>query len=162
MAKTTWWVIGVLLTIAAIAFFLAWRGQKTDTDQSTGDAGLPTSIPEVTPATTMTLTPTATVGTIVKSTPVPTSVSYDGSAFSPATVTIEIGTVVTFTNTSSNSLRVASDPHPTHTDLPGFDSVKTLKKGESYSFTFTKTGSWGYHNHLASSHKGTIVVVTEK
>lgn len=160
MTKTTWWIVGVLVTIAAVAMIFAWRGQKTDTDQSATDADLKTSIPVVTP--TPTVAPTAAATTAAKATSTPTVVTYDSKSFSPASVTIEVGDTVTFTNTGSGSMWVGSDPHPNHTDLPAFDSLKGLKKGESYSFTFTKAGSWGYHNHLSSSHKGTVVVVADK
>lgn len=61
----------------------------------------------------------------------------------------------TVTFTGSN-LWVASDPHPIHTDLPGFDPRKVQ---ESFSFTFDRVGEWGFHNHLRPSDTGTIIVV---
>lgn len=86
-------------------------------------------------------------------------VDYDGSKFTPSTVTINAGDTVAFKNTgSSASVWPASDPHPTHTDYPGFDALKGIAPGGTYSFTFTKTGSWGYHNHLNPAQQGTIVV----
>lgn len=53
---------------------------------------------------------------------------------------------------------VASDPHPQHSDLPEFDSLKAIPQGESYLYTFTQKGTWGYHDHLNPSALGTIVV----
>ena len=78
--------------------------------------------------------------------------------FDPPTLTVSSGTTVTFENESSDDSWPASDVHPTHQLYPGFDAKKPLLSGDSYSFTFTKVGSWGYHNHLEPDVKGTIVV----
>jgi len=86
-------------------------------------------------------------------------VTYDGSTFSPKTVTIKKGETVTFINESGGGMSVASDPHPTHTNYPAFDQYKSSEKGQkSYTFVFDKIGSWGYHNHLNSGATGTVVV----
>lgn len=87
-----------------------------------------------------------------------TTVGYTGSGFSPSTITVEVGTTVTFVNNSSKSMRVASSVHPTHKDLPGFDQLKGSGNGTSYTYTFEKAGQWSYHNHLSASHKGTVIV----
>lgn len=78
--------------------------------------------------------------------------------FEPSTLTVTSGTTVTFENKSSDDAWPASDVHPTHQLYPGFDSKKPLLAGDSYSFEFTKTGTWGYHNHLEPDEQGTIVV----
>ena len=85
-------------------------------------------------------------------------VTYDDAGFSPMILRIKVGQSVTFKNASSAGLWVASNPHPVHTGLPTFDGGKSIIKGESYIFTFNKIGSWSFHNHLKSSHEGTIVV----
>ncbi len=71
--------------------------------------------------------------------------------------TIAVGDTVTWTNQDSRDHQIASDPHPAHTDLPGLVS-ETLGKDKAYSFTFTKAGNYGYHDHLNSSIKGVITV----
>ena len=78
-------------------------------------------------------------------------------AFSPQSITIKAGDTVTWTNEDDAQHLIASDPHPAHTDLPGLQS-NALNKGDSYSFTFTKVGTWGYHCHLHPSMTGTVVV----
>jgi len=78
-------------------------------------------------------------------------------AFEPATLTVSVGTTIIWTNEDSAPHQVASDPHPTHTDLPDLAS-EILSQGDSYRFTFTKTGTYGYHCHLHPSMTGTIVV----
>lgn len=85
------------------------------------------------------------------------TVKVKDSGFEPATITIGAGQSVTFVNESSSAIFVASNPHPTHTDLPEFQS-KNIEVGKSYSFTFTQLGSWGYHDHLNPTHRGTVVV----
>ncbi len=84
-------------------------------------------------------------------------VSITSSNFSPASITIPKGTSVTWTNLSGAPAKIASDPHPTHTDLPGLVSA-VLAESETYSFTFTQSGRWGYHNHEDPTVKGTIIV----
>ena len=63
-----------------------------------------------------------------------------------------------FPGGSGAKVWIASDPHPVHTAYPGFDSHTDIGAGESFSFTFDKVGSWGYHNHLNSTVRGTVVV----
>jgi len=84
-------------------------------------------------------------------------VKISGFAFVPQTITINKGESVTWVNEDSTPHDVASNPHPTHTDLPGLRSG-TLQNGQSYTFTFDKAGTWGYHCHIHPSMTGTVVV----
>ena len=93
----------------------------------------------------------------------------DSSGFTPDNLSVRIGDTVTFVNKSSGKMWVGSDVHPTHTEYDGtalrehcatkpsaaFDQCET---GQEYSLTFTKVGSWKYHNHSRASMKGLIVV----
>ncbi len=108
--------------------------------------------------TTNTSTNNNTSTTNSSTTEAPSLVVYSDDGFSPSTITVKKGTTVTFRNDSSSQMWIASDPHPTHTDLPGFDGLRGYNQGESYTYTFEKVGTWGYHNHLNSSDKGTVVV----
>ncbi|MDP3004153.1 MAG: hypothetical protein Q8N43_01435 [Candidatus Azambacteria bacterium] len=85
-------------------------------------------------------------------------VTYSESGFSPSVLRVKIGTTVSFKNEESAPMWVASNPHPIHTDYSGFDAKRGYSKGESYSFTFTKLGTWKYHNHLNPGESGTIIV----
>jgi len=87
------------------------------------------------------------------------AVWYADNGFEPKSIKIRVGQTVTWTNKSSDELWVASNPHPTHTDYPGFDETKSVTKGNTYAFTFTKVGNWGYHNHLNPGQQGVIVVI---
>lgn len=86
------------------------------------------------------------------------AVSYTANGFEPNSITIKAGQSVTWTNKDSDEVWVASNPHPTHTDYPGFDELKSMATGQTYSFTFTKVGQWGYHNHLNPGQHGTVIV----
>jgi plastocyanin len=79
-------------------------------------------------------------------------------SFVPETLTISQGDRVTWTNEGSRSVWPASNNHPTHKLYLGFDSLKGLKLGGSYSFTFNEVGTWKYHDHLRSSVRGTVIV----
>ena len=115
-----------------------------------------TSTPTITNTTTNTQTQQSSTGSSDQQNG--TTITYDGKAFNPASITVKKGTAVTWTNNSDKSLHVASNPHPTHTGLSGFDALKEMKKGECYTYTFDKTGSFGYHNHLNTSAGGTVTV----
>lgn len=86
-----------------------------------------------------------------------TTITYSDSGFSPSTITVKSGTKVTIKNTSSHDMQFDSDPHPVHTDDVDLN-VGLVQPGKSMTFTVTKTGSFGYHNHLNASETGSIVV----
>jgi plastocyanin len=81
------------------------------------------------------------------------------NGYTPATFTIKKGTKVTFHNKGTGQMWPASAPHPTHTDYPEFDPKKAIASGQSWSFTFDKTGTFRFHDHLNSSKFGSITVV---
>lgn len=85
-------------------------------------------------------------------------VVYGATGFTPQVLRVKRGEAVTFKNLSGGGMWVASDPHPSHTALPGLDSLQVIVAGQMYSYTFTQLGSWSYHNHLNTGHRGTIVV----
>lgn len=85
-------------------------------------------------------------------------ISYTNSCYSSSNVTIKKGDTVKFTNSSSRDMWPASDNHPSHTIYSEFDANSSIDPGGTYSFTFNKTGSWGYHDHLKPSCSGTITV----
>ncbi len=85
------------------------------------------------------------------------TIGTDGK-FNPSVTTVKEGDKVTWTNNDTKEHRVASGPHPIHTALPGFDSITNFGAGETYSFTFAKKGTWGYHDHLNPGTGGTVIV----
>jgi plastocyanin len=86
------------------------------------------------------------------------TIRYTNSGFDPADLVVARGTTVTFVNESSGQMWVASNDHPTHSILPGFDQLVGVATGANYEFTFDQEGTWGFHNHLSANHTGRIVV----
>jgi plastocyanin len=85
------------------------------------------------------------------------TVTLTSDGYSPATLTIKVGSTVKWVNDSGESATVNSDPHPTHTNYPPLNLGK-FDNGGTLSLTFDKAGTYGYHNHLNASEKGTIIV----
>ena len=101
--------------------------------------------------------------------PMTANITYSSSGFSPSTVTVKVGGTVTWTSQGGAEMWVASAQHPTHTAYSGTtlqehcatganDSFDQCANGATFSFTFDKAGTWRYHNHLQSSHFGTVIV----
>lgn len=121
--------------------------------------------PSPTPDATLTPTPADSLSTDgITKTPAPTpgvtnkTISITADGFSPSSVTVTVGSKVTFVNNSDTPVWPASDVHPSHLLCPGFDSLKGLKKGESYTVTFDTAKVCPFHNHLKPSMKGTITI----
>ena len=99
------------------------------------------------------------------------TVRYTASGFTPETVTISAGQKVTFINDTSGPMWVGADEHPTHTEFDGTDRAThcsgsytgptpfdQCQNGSTYTFVFTKAGTFEYHNHSAAQAGGTVIV----
>ncbi len=84
-------------------------------------------------------------------------VTITDKGFVPANLVVPKGATVTWTNQDKADHRIASNPHPTHTDLKGLYSP-ILKQNDTYSFTYDKAGTFGYHDNLEPSTNGSIEV----
>lgn len=84
-------------------------------------------------------------------------VTYDGSSFSPAQITLKAGQTLTFKNTASMAVVVDSNPHPVHTDDPELN-VGSIAAGQSQTVTLNKTGSFGIHNHINPAQQGQVTI----
>ncbi len=71
-------------------------------------------------------------------------------AFSPATITVNTGTTVTWTNDDGATHTVVSDS--------GAFASEPLGPGSSFRFTFNTAGTYTYHCSIHTSMKGTVVV----
>ena len=99
----------------------------------------------------------------------PITIRYTDEGFSPSNIDIKVGTTVTWINEATIPLWVASADHPTHITYSGTslidhcpDTAGTAfdqcSNGDSYTFTFNKSGTWYYHNHTFSASTGSITV----
>jgi len=128
----------VLLAFAAM-IVLAACGGTTPTPTQAGN----------TPTTGTTATPSGPTKAIAIDT------STGSFGFNPATITITVGTTVTWTNTTSAPHTVTSD------DGTSFDSninTPISANGGTFSFTFTKAGTFSYHCQIHPFMKATIIL----
>jgi plastocyanin len=86
-------------------------------------------------------------------------VSITSSGFNPATLEVNAGTQVSWTNTTDSTQQVAADPHALHNSIPDFNSKIVLNPNESYSYTFKKAGTYHYHDEMHPLNWLGIVVV---
>jgi plastocyanin len=80
------------------------------------------------------------------------------TGFTPEKLTIKEGETVRFETNRKEPFWPASNVHPTHTIFPDFDPREPVAPGDSWSFTFTKAGTYKYHDHIASNFEGEIIV----
>jgi plastocyanin len=77
-------------------------------------------------------------------------VKIDNFTFTPATVTVAVGTEVTWTNRDDI-------PHTVVTEDKAIKS-KALDTDEKFSYTFTKPGTYSYFCSIHPKMKGEVVV----
>lgn len=78
------------------------------------------------------------------------AVSITPSAFEPAQATVASGETVTWTNNDAVSRQVVADG--------GAFSSPPIPPGQTYSFRFSRPGTFAYHERTKTMMKGTVVV----
>ena len=73
------------------------------------------------------------------------------AGFTPDKVTVDYGDTVTWTNRDNTSHQVLSDRGE-------FPASTVLAPNQTYSYTFLKSGSFGYRDALNTKRRGTVVV----
>lgn len=147
------------LSLAAVLVLAGCGGSASAGGGGGGGGGAIAATPTATTAPAATDTPAAT--------PTSTSsgggggsatVKIDGSfgnfKFDPGTMTVKVGTSVTWMN-------MTSAPHTATSDAgapASFDSSAINASGGTFSFTFTKPGTYNYHCDFHSYMHATIVV----
>jgi plastocyanin len=81
------------------------------------------------------------------------TVDITQAGFTPSKVTIDYGDTVTWTNKDTANHQVLADQG-------AFPTSPVLQAKQTYSYTFTKSGSFGYRDALNTRRRGTIVVRT--
>lgn len=94
-----------------------------------------------------------------KSKPLPkeVTITLDKNGFSPNEVTIKQGTAIRWKNSSGDKQTVNSDDYPTnqkHKEL----NFGIFNDGSSVVYTFTKPGTYGFHNQFKPEQKGKVFV----
>ena len=79
------------------------------------------------------------------------SVDITRAGFTPNKVTIDFGDTVTWTNKDTQDHQVLADQ-------AAFPTSPVLTPNQAYSYTFTKSGSFGYRDALNTNRRGTVTV----
>lgn len=82
--------------------------------------------------------------------------------FDPPTIRIAEGDRVRFVNQDEMPHWPASDPHPTHEFLDGFDAREGISPQGAKEFLFPNAGEWRYHDHLSPHRRGVVIVEPSK
>lgn len=127
----------IVVLIVAVGGLFGWYFLKEDTVESATTNTVPVLVQRERP-------PESTVWVV-------------NGSFNPSVITVEVGDTVTWINKDIIDRRVASDPHPSSTDLPELVS-EDLGEGDSYSYTFNEAGEYSYHDFLNPIKKGKIIV----
>jgi plastocyanin len=90
--------------------------------------------------------------------PVVATIRMNINDYQPNELSIKVGEAIQFVNASDKQLWPASNIHPTHDIYPEFDPQRALQPGESWTFTFRRSGLWRMHDHLLPYLKGVITV----
>jgi plastocyanin len=136
-----------VIALLLVAFIVAGCGGTTSTAATAPTA---TTAPTAAPTNTVPA-PTNTPSSGAKAAVSITSTS--GFAFSPNTLSVKVGTTVTWTNNTSAPHTVTSDggdPASFNGSLPG--------TGATFSFTFTTPGTYKYHCSIHPYMTATITV----
>lgn len=139
-------VIGGIIYAGIYYFFLAKKGGYNSNQSGQYQS----------PATQQ-ASPTTTQATPTPAQQSQNTVTLTTNGFSPTSLTIKVGQTVTWVNKSGEAATVNSDPHPVHTAYTPLN-LGNFPDGGTLSLTFDKPGTYGYHNHLNPSERGTIVV----
>ncbi|KKU67863.1 MAG: Plastocyanin [Parcubacteria group bacterium GW2011_GWA2_47_16] len=160
------YVVGIIIiALVIIGVSLMGRDKKlSGTAKTTADkevAGQTSAMP--------TIDAPDTIETIVTPSGKIVEINYTSeNGFTPDNLSIKTGDTVKFINKSTEEMWVGSNDHPTHAVYAGTklrehcpDTSGTAfdqcGKGNEYSFTFNKVGSWKYHNHTRAGMGGVIV-----
>lgn len=128
-------IILALIILVLVGCFVAWKMIKTS-HQST---------PPKSPA--------------AKRAPLPkeVTVTLGKNGFTPTQVTIKVGSAIRWVNKSGKPETVNSDNYPTnqlHKEL----NFGEFANGSSVVYTFTKPGTYGYHNQFHHEQEGKVIV----
>lgn len=82
------------------------------------------------------------------------TIEISNFAYSPASLTVKVGTTITFVNEESVE-------HTATSNIEGFFDTGTLGKGQSVRVKMNKVGTFHYHCSFHAFMRGTIKVVPQ-
>ena len=85
------------------------------------------------------------------------TITFKDDNFTPESLTIKVGDVITLKNDSKDDLELAIGKHENHDSLKGFEE-KVIKSSETYTFSPKETGKFTYHNHLKPKKYGNLTI----
>ena len=139
MKKFLPWLIAIIVVVIVGAVLIFKKGGTPDQTQ-----------------TQLTPTPVVSGPAINDALSTDNTISIFEQSFNPSFITVMAGTTVTCTNNDGMTHQIVSDQDSTLTDL----SSPVLNPGDTYKYTFTQVGSWGYHCSLHPDEAGQVEVIT--
>jgi plastocyanin len=88
----------------------------------------------------------------------PAEVTITKTGFNPATISVQSGQAVVWTNNDSVSHAIASDNPSPATGQAAVPNSSAISPTDSYSYVFNQAGSYSYRDSINSSLEGTVVV----
>jgi plastocyanin len=140
------WLLLSLVLILALSVFAVACGSSTSTTTTAGAATTTTGVSASTTGSTSGGSTSSTQGGSTGG----AQVTIKGFAFDPTSVTIKVGESVTWTNQDSTDHTVVADN--------GEFKSASLANGATFSFTFSKAGTYPYHCSIHPTMKGTVTV----
>ena len=144
-----WFVFAVLALVVLLGVYFIFTSQKPETmpenmNQPTSGTTVKTGTSSGTPKPPVTA-PAPSGGSV--------QVAIKGFSFVGQTTRISAGTTVTWKNFDDVRHTVVSDT--------GLFTSKVLNKGDSFSYTFTKSGDYFYHCSLHQNMNGQITATAQ-
>ena len=146
----------VFVTLAILILFIAVVFAGCTSSSSTPSQPNPAITPSLMPSPTVPQNPT--VGTTMPATAASSSggntVTIQNFAFTPSSLTVPAGTTVTWTNMDSAPHTVISTSSLNVLNSP------TLHNGDSFTYTFSKAGTYSYDCTIHPFMTGTVIVTS--
>ncbi len=145
-------IFAVILLVGGAVAYVSLSGDDNTSNESTSSTSPAPSDPEAItepPRPPVPASPTSEASAV--------TITYSKDGFSPTAATVKAGSPVKVINNSDEDLQFASDPHPEHTENDELN-VGVIAAGQNKTFTPATAGTFGFHNHFADEHKGTLIV----
>ena len=145
-------VCAALSTLAVAAVAACSATVEAPTPNFGPNGGTAVGMPGMTAMPSQPPMASSAAGTVAPAPVAGTAVDITNFAFTPATLTVKAGDTVTWANHDEEPHTVAADDGSFHS--PGMGTNAT------YSFTFSKPGSYGYTCSIHPFMHGTVVVTS--